>query len=278
MKLRARDHVVDLSTPQVMGILNVTPDSFSDGGLYLDTERAVQHANEMIEDGATFIDVGGESTRPGADEVPEDEELHRVLPVIEQLAGRDEVLISIDTRKHRVARAAIEAGATIINDTSGEDFDDRMGEVAAELGAGIIVMHSRGTPSTMTSMTDYGDLVGDVVSFLSSRAQQLQETGVPGESIALDPGFGFAKTPEQNLTLLNRLDRVVEVGYPVVAGTSRKSFIGRVLDLPETDRIEGTAATVVIALDRGAHILRVHDVKQMSRVVTMTRAVLSARD
>lgn len=278
MKLRAQDRVIDLSTPQVMGILNVTPDSFSDGGLYLDSDRAVAHAHEMMEDGARFVDVGGESTRPGATEVLEEEEMRRVVPVIEQLAREDEIAISIDTRKPAVARAAIEAGATIINDTSGEDFAQEMGEVAADLGAGIIVMHSRGAPSTMTSLTGYEDLVEDVASFLGSRAQQLQEVGVPGDSIALDPGFGFAKTPEQNLTLLNRLDRIVELGYPVVAGTSRKSFIGRILDLPENERIEGTAATVAIALVRGAHIVRVHDVKQMTRVVTMTHAVLSARD
>jgi dihydropteroate synthase len=186
--------------------------------------------------------------------------------------------LSLDTRKPDVARAAVEAGAAIINDTSGEDGAEEMGAVAAETGVGIVAMHSRGTPATMTSLTDYDDLVEDVSRFLLRRAQELEAAGVSRDSIALDPGFGFAKTPAQNLTLLKGLDRVVALGYPVVAGTSRKSFIGRVLDLPENERVEGTAATVVIALTRGAHIVRVHDVKEMARVVAMTNAVLTAGD
>ncbi|MEA2477640.1 MAG: dihydropteroate synthase, partial [Actinomycetota bacterium] len=241
MKLAARDRIIDLEVPQVMGILNVTPDSFSDGGLYLDPDLAVAHALEMVGWGASMVDVGGESTRPGADGVPADEEMRRVLPIIERLASGVGPVISIDTRKPEVARAAVEAGAAIINDTSGEEGVAEMGVVAAETGAGIVVMHSRGTPATMTSLTDYDDVVDDVARFLSRRAEELQAAGVSRDSIALDPGFGFAKSPEQNLTLLKGLDRVVELGYPVVAGTSRKSFIGRVLDLPEDERVEGTA-------------------------------------
>ena len=256
-----------------MGVLNVTPDSFSDGGLWFDTDTAVAHALDMVEQGADIIDVGGESTRPGAEHVSEEEELRRVLPVIEAVTHRAGVPISIDTRKASVARAAVEAGASIVNDTGGEDADPGMGAVAAETGAAVVFMHSRGTPATMRSLVDYDDVVTDVAGFLAASAQSLVDTGVAGDSIVIDPGFGFAKTPAQNLELLDRLDEIVQVGYPVLAGTSRKSFIGAVLDLPETERLEGTAATIAWAIARGAHIVRVHDVMQMSRVVTMAQAI-----
>ncbi|MFN2593959.1 MAG: dihydropteroate synthase [Actinomycetota bacterium] len=278
MKFVGRGRVIDLSVPQVMGILNVTPDSFSDGGLFYDREAAVAHAFEMIRDGASIIDVGGESTRPGAQEVEPEEELRRIIPVIERLAAESDAIISADTRKPGVARAAVEGGAAIINDTSGEASRREMDEIAADLDAAIVVMHSRGTPATMTTLTEYDDVVGDVAKFLLKRIHELEAAGIAQESIAVDPGFGFAKTPAQTMTLLNGLDRVVDLGYPVVAGTSRKSFIGKVLDLPEDERVEGTAATVAIALAKGAHIVRVHDVKEMARVVTMTHAVLSADD
>lgn len=278
MKLAARGRDIDLTVPRVMGILNVTPDSFSDGGLFLDPDAAVAHAAEMCEHGAAIVDIGGESTRPGAEPVSADEEKRRILPVIERVAAELDVAISVDTRKPSVARAAVAAGASIINDSSGEESLRDMDEVALETGAAIVVMHSRGTPATMTSMTDYDDVVGDVAKFLLARAHELETTGIDREAIALDPGFGFAKSPSQNLVLLNRLDRIADLDYPIVAGTSRKSFIGRVLDVPEAERVEGTAATVTIALDRGARIVRVHDVKEMVRVVEMTNAVLSADD
>lgn len=259
-----------------MGILNVTPDSFSDGGTWLEPDAAIAHGRSMADEGAAIIDVGGESTRPDAAPVPEDEELRRVIPVIEALAADPGIPISIDTRKPNVARRAVEAGACIVNDTTGEESDGSMTPVVAETGAGVILMHSRGTPATMRSLTEYSDVVADVARFLASWAVSLEAAGVPQESIVLDPGFGFAKTLEQNLALLERLDEVLGLGYPVLVGTSRKSFIGAVLDLPEDERLEGTAATVAWAVSEGAHIMRVHDVKEMVRVVKMADAIASA--
>ncbi|HZA20217.1 MAG TPA: dihydropteroate synthase [Actinomycetota bacterium] len=276
MKLRGRDFILSLDRTAVMGVLNVTPDSFSDGGRWLDPDLAIAHGREMASQGAAIVDVGGESTRPGAAPVPEEEELARVVPVIEALADGD-APISIDTRKPSVARRAIEAGASIVNDTTGEEFDHEMDAVVATTGAAMVIMHSRGTPATMRSLTDYEDVVGDVASFLRWRAESLVEAGVARESIALDPGFGFAKTPEQNLVLLNRIDEILKLGYPVLVGTSRKSFIGAVLDLPEDQRVEGTAATVAWAVAKGARIVRVHDVEQMTRVVRMAEAIRDMR-
>ena len=271
MKLRCKDTFLPLDRVAIMGVLNVTPDSFSDGGLWLDPQRAVAHAVEMAEQGASIIDIGGESTRPQAEPVAEDEELRRVVPVIEEVARRVDVPISIDTRKASVARAAVEAGAVIVNDTLGEEGS--VAEVAAETGAAIVVMHSRGTPQTMRSLTEYDDVVDDVRAFLATTTERLQALGIARDSIVLDPGFGFAKTPEQNLSLLDGLERIVEMGYPVLVGTSRKSFIGAVLDLPEDSRVEGTIATVVWAISKGARIVRVHDVEPVARAVRMTEAI-----
>ena len=275
-KLRAAAHELSLERVLVMGILNVTPDSFSDGGLWFEPERGIEHALEMVDEGAQIIDVGGESTRPGAEHVPEDEELRRVLPVIETLAREVDVPISIDTRKAGVARRAVEAGACIVNDTLGEASDERMWQVAAETHAALVFMHSRGTPATMRSLTEYSDVVEDVATFLAEKAKAIQAAGVPSDALVLDPGFGFAKTPEQNLHLLHHLERIVEVGYPILSGTSRKSFIGATLDLPEGERVEGTAATVAWSVLKGARIVRVHDVAAMTRVVRMTEAILAA--
>jgi dihydropteroate synthase len=276
VNLRACGRSLSLDHPIVMGILNVTPDSFSDGGLWLDPEAAIAHGREMAADGAAIIDVGGESTRPDATPVPEEEELRRVIPVIEALAADPGIPVSIDTRKPNVARRAVEAGASIVNDTSGEESDGSMTAVIAGSGAGAVLMHSRGTPATMRSLTEYSDVVADVARFLAAWAVSLEAAGVPQDSIVLDPGFGFAKTLEQNLALLERLDEVLGLGYPVLVGTSRKSFIGAVLDLPEDERLEGTAATIAWAVSEGAHIMRVHDVKQMARVVKMADAIKSA--
>ena len=275
--LRAGATEIPLDRVVVMGILNVTPDSFSDGGLWFEAERGIEHALEMIDEGAGIIDVGGESTRPGAEAVPEEEETRRVIPVIETLAREVGVPISIDTRKPGVARRAVEAGACIVNDTLGEVSDERIWEVAAETGAALVFMHSRGTPATMRSMTHYDDVVEDVASFLAEKAKEIQERGVASDSLVLDPGFGFAKNPGQNLELLHHLDRVVEIGYPILSGTSRKSFIGATLDLPEGERVEGTAATVAWSVMKGARIVRVHDVAAMTRVVRMTEAIAEAR-
>jgi dihydropteroate synthase len=273
MKLRCRDSYIPLDRPAVMGVLNVTPDSFSDGGLWMDPQQAVAHGLEMVEQGATIIDVGGESTRPGAEEVSEADELSRVLPVIEGLSHQSSAPISIDTRKPRVAELSVEAGATIINDTLGEATDRAMDGVAASTGAAIVVMHSRGTPATMRELTDYHDVVADVRDFLALRAAQLTDQGVPRDSICLDPGYGFAKNPQQNLVLLRRLDEIVELGYPVLVGTSRKSFIGATLDVPSDQRVEGTAATIAWAISKGAHIVRVHDVEPMVRTIRMLEAI-----
>jgi dihydropteroate synthase len=277
VKLRCRDTILDLSRTAVMGVLNVTPDSFSDAGLWFDHDKAIEHGREMVAQGASIVDVGGESTRPGAAPVPEDEELRRVVPVIEELAGDLDVPISVDTRKPVVARRAVEVGASIVNDTAGEQFDTEIDVVCRDTGAAMVVMHARGTPATMRSLTHYDNVVADVRAFLRRRAQDLLAAGVRREAIAVDPGFGFAKTPQQNLVLLNRLEAILDLGYPVISGTSRKSFIGAVLDLPEDRRIEGTAATVAWAVMKGAHIVRVHDVEEMARVVRMTEAIRDER-
>ena len=255
-----------------MGVLNVTPDSFFDGGRWIDPSAAVAHAHEMMAQGAAIIDVGGESTRPGAEPVDEAEELKRVLPVVEALGSR-EALVSIDTRKPAVAERALGAGASIINDTSGEASVRPMDQLAADSGAAIIVMHSRGTPASMGSLTDYADVVADVNAFLATRAAELESAGVRRDGICLDPGIGFAKTAPQSLSLLRRLDELVILGYPVVVGTSRKSFIGSALDLAEEERLEGSIATVVWAVERGALIVRVHDVEPVARAVHMTEAI-----
>lgn len=274
MILRCGRFRLDLGNVAVMGVLNVTPDSFSDGGRYLDHALALERAHQMIDEGAAIIDVGGESTRPGAAPVPPDEEIRRVLPVIEALAPELVVPISVDTRKSQVAKRAIAAGASIINDTGGEDaVDDPAAVAAAADGIAVVVMHSRGTSETMTSMTAYDDLVDRVAGYLRGRSEELKAAGVSADCIVLDPGFGFAKTAAQSLELLKRIGELAGLGYPLLAGTSRKSFIGAVLDVPTDRRIPGTAATVAWAVARGAHIVRVHDVEAMTQVVRMTEAI-----
>lgn len=278
MKLVHRTGVLSLDRVVVMGVLNVTPDSFSDGGLWVDPDDAVAHAVEMTAQGAGIVDVGGESTRPGAVPVSEEEELRRVLPVIERLADRIEAPISIDTRKAAVARRAIDAGASIVNDTTGEVDAADLHRVVAETGAAIVVMHSRGTPATMKTLTDYDDVVRDVRGFLADRAVSLVAGGVLRESIALDPGIGFAKTPRQNLQLLKRLREICDLAYPVLLGTSRKSFIGATLGLTEAERLEATCASVCWGVAQGARIVRVHDVQPVVRTVRMVEAIQTAED
>ncbi len=274
MQLRLPAGSLSLDRVVVMGVLNVTPDSFSDGGRFLDAQVAVKHALEMVEQGAGIIDVGGESTRPGATPVPEDEELKRVMPVVEALVERTEVPISIDTRKAEVARRAVEAGASIVNDTLGEESDEAIWKVAANTGAALVFMHSRGTPDTMRSLAAYGDVTHEVSALLKDAALRIETLGVPHDGIVLDPGIGFAKNPRQNIQLLDGLEEIVDLGYPVLVGTSRKSFIGAVLDLPEDQRVEGTAVTVAWSVMKGARIVRVHDVLEMTRVVRMTEAIM----
>jgi dihydropteroate synthase len=276
--LRVGDRVLPTSTRcLVMGVLNVTPDSFSDGGRFLDHHSAVAHALTMAAEGADLIDVGGESTRPGASYVDERTELERVLPVIEELAAATDVPISIDTRKSTVARAALAAGAGMVNDVSaGRDDPDLLG-VAADAKAPVVLMHMRGTPATMQDDPTYTDVVGEVERFLAERCDAAEAAGVPHDSLVVDPGIGFGKRDEHNYALLGELARFTRLGHPVLLGTSRKGFIGRALALPQHERVEGTAATVVWAVERGARIVRVHDVRHMVRTVRMTEALLHRR-
>lgn len=262
----------DLSSrTHIMGILNVTPDSFSDGGKFIEPERAVARALQMIEEGADFIDVGGESTRPKSDGVSISEELKRVLPVISQLAQQTDIPISIDTTKAAVAAEALDAGATIVNDISGFRFDARMAETVAHRGASAVLMHIKGTPKTMQQNPTYEDLFGDVIAYLREGIEHAKRFGI--EQIIIDPGIGFGKTQQHNLQLLNRLARLKELGCPILVGASRKSFIGNILSLPLEFRIEGSLAAAVVAVMNGANILRVHDVKETKRAMMIADAV-----
>lgn len=247
----------------IMGILNVTPDSFSDGGAFFGRDKAIEHALAMAKDGADIIDVGGESTRPGASEVSADEELERVIPVIEGIVRSADVAVSIDTRKAVVADAAVKAGAKIINDVSGLRHDAKMASVAAKHGAGVVIMHSRGKPSDMQKKVVYKDVVRDVIAELKGSIEAATRAGVSRDAIIIDPGIGFAKTAEQSLEILSRLDEFRSLGRPVCIGVSRKSFLGKVLGGSDPDkRLAATIAACSIAVMKGANILRVHDVKE----------------
>ena len=259
----------------VMGILNLTPDSFSGDGLAgLGTSGIAERARSMFEDGADILDVGGESTRPGSDPVAAEEEVGRVAPAVGAIRREvPGIPISVDTYKASVARAALDAGADIVNDISGLTFDAEMAPLVAERGAPVIIMHIKGTPQDMQRDPTYSDVVGEIVSYFRERLEQAREAGIAEEAIALDPGIGFGKTTEHNLTILRRLGELRSAGRPLVVGTSRKSFIGNVLGLPVEDRLEGTAATVALAVAQGADIVRVHDVKEMARIVRMADAI-----
>ena len=258
----------------VMGVVNVTPDSFSDGGRYLDPAAAVAHGLALVADGADLLDVGGESTRPGATDVPGAVELERVLPVVEQLARTAEVPVSIDTRKAAVAAAALAAGATMVNDVSAGRHDPDLLGVAADAKVPLVLMHMLGTPATMQDDPRYDDVVAEVEAFLAERCRAAEAAGVDHQALVVDPGIGFGKRDQDNYALLDDLARFTRLGHPVMVGTSRKAFIGRALDSPADQRIEGTAATVVWAVERGARIVRVHDVAPMVRAVRMTEAML----
>lgn len=256
-----------------MGILNVTPDSFSDGGRYLDVQQAVAHAETMIAEGATLIDVGGESSRPGASPVSVDEELARVVPVIDALADTVDVFISVDTSKAKVAQCALEAGAHIVNDITALSGDPDMAVVVAEMEAGVVLMHMNGTPRTMQQAPEYEDVVNEIHAWLKKKIQNAEAHGIAAERIIIDPGIGFGKTTAHNLQLLKRLSEFQVLNRPLLIGTSRKSFIGNILDVPVTERVEGTAATVCWAIAHGADIVRVHDVKANVRAAQMTDAL-----
>jgi dihydropteroate synthase len=258
----------------VMGVVNVTPDSFSDGGRYLDPAAAVAHGLALVADGADLLDVGGESTRPGATDVPGAVELERVLPVVEELARTAEVPVSIDTRKAVVAAAALAAGATMVNDVSAGRHDPDLLGVAADAKVPLVLMHMLGTPATMQDDPRYDDVVAEVEAFLAERCRAAEAAGVDHQALVVDPGIGFGKRDQDNYALLDQLARFTRLGHPVMVGTSRKGFIGRALDSPADQRVEGTAATVVWAVERGARIVRVHDVAPMVRAVSMTEAML----
>lgn len=255
----------------IMGIVNVTPDSFSDGGQFLDVDWAVDHALKMIDEGVDFIDVGGESSRPGSDPVSIVEEAKRVIPVIERLTAKSRVPISIDTYKSEVAEKALEAGAVMVNDISAMTFDARMLEVAVNKKASVVLMHMKGSPKTMQVNPEYDDVVAEVRQHLAAQAKRAVERGI--EQVIIDPGIGFGKSLYHNLSLIKNLKEFGELGFPILVGPSRKSFIGRLLDLPVNERLEGTAAAVTACILNGAAIVRVHDVKEMKRVAKVADAL-----
>ncbi len=260
----------------VMGILNVTPDSFSDGGSYHSVDDAIRHAAAMAADGADIIDVGGESTRPSGvygetRPVSAEEEMNRVIPVIKRLSAEVDAVISVDTTKALVAEAALAAGASMINDISGLKFDPSMAEVASRYRAALALMHIQGTPQTMQQQPTYENVVDDVMEELKGSIAKAVKAGV--QNIIIDPGIGFGKTTEHNLMLIKNLSAFKSLRHPVLIGTSRKGFIGNILDLPVHDRMEGTAATVAASIMNGANIIRVHDVRQMKRVAVVVDAI-----
>ena len=261
----------------LMGVLNVTPDSFSDGGQFNSLESALNQAQKMVTSGADILDIGGQSTRPNADEVTLDEELDRVIPVIQTLRQHPEfsqVPISVDTTRSQVAKAAISAGADLINDISGATFDAEMLSTVAKLGVPIVLMHTRGTPKTMQTLTDYEDLIGEILQFLAARIQAAIAAGIDRRQIIIDPGIGFAKKTAQNLEILRQLPAIRSLGCPILVGVSRKSFIGHILNQPDPQtRVLGTAAACVSAIVGGTDILRVHDVAEMHDACRVADAI-----
>ncbi|WP_224093417.1 dihydropteroate synthase [Nostoc sp. MS1] len=262
----------------LMGVLNVTPDSFSDGGKFNTTSAALAQAQALVAAGADIIDIGGQSTRPGAEQITLAEELERVLPIVELVRSQSSVPISVDTTRASVAKAAIEVGADIINDISGGTFDSQMLPTVASLGVPIVLMHMRGTPQTMQQFTDYQDLMGEIASFLANQITIATNLGIKPEKIMIDPGIGFAKNYEQNLEILRNLHLLRSLNCPILVGASRKSFIGRILNQPDPKaRVWGTAAACCAAIFNGADILRVHDVQQMREVSLVADAVFRGK-
>jgi len=258
-----------------MGVINVTPDSFSDGGLYLDREKAVERGLELAEEGSDIIDIGGESTKPGSEPIPLDEELRRVIPVISELRKRIDTLISIDTTKSKVATAALDAGADIINDISSFQSDPNMFPLAAQKGAPIILMHIKGIPKTMQANPYYENVLVEVKSFLEERFTTAIASGIKKEKIIIDPGIGFGKRLQDNLALINNLQILEDLDRPILIGVSRKSFIGKILNTSPQERLEGTIASAVLSIVHGANILRVHDVASVKRAVLVAEAILN---
>tara|TARA_B100000579_G_scaffold343315_1_gene295561 strand:- start:758 stop:1540 length:783 start_codon:yes stop_codon:yes gene_type:complete len=260
-----------------MGILNITPDSFSDGGKYLSASRAIDRAFAMVDNGADIIDIGGESTRPGSDFISKDEELQRIVPVIQEIRNQDsEILISIDTYKSDVAEIAIDLGANIVNDISGLTFDQNMSTFLSGRDIPVIIMHINGKPKTMQINPIYDDLINDINSFFKKQIIFAQSNGIDRDNIILDPGIGFGKTFNHNLTIINNLKDLCSLGHPIMVGTSRKAFIGDILDAPHSERVEGTIASVVASVINGANIVRVHDVKEIKKAIMVTEKILAS--
>jgi dihydropteroate synthase len=268
--------VIDLSTPQIMGILNVTPDSFSDGGKFADFEPALAQVQRMITDGATIIDIGGESTRPGAEEVSEADELARVIPVLKAIKKRFNILVSVDTSKAKVMSAAIAAGADIINDVRALQNEGCLAALAAS-NTPVCLMHMQGLPRTMQNNPSYEDLINDIIAFFQQRINACVNAGISRDRIILDPGFGFGKTLEQNFHLLANVSKFSSLGLPILAGMSRKSMIGNLLNREVDQRLAGSISTALIAAQQGAHIIRVHDVQETADALNILKAVTDNR-
>lgn len=272
---KCKNYKLDLSKKTfIMGILNITPDSFSDGGKYFDSKIAIKHAVRMVEDGADIIDMGGESTRPGAKRVDLNEELKRVIPVLKILVKELNVPISVDTYKYEVAKAALNEGASIINDISGLHFSKDIASIAAKSKAGIILMHIKGTPKDMQNDPVYKDVIKEVSDYLKEGINTAVKAGIEKDRIMIDPGIGFGKTLKHNLIIIKRLKEFKKLGYPVLIGPSRKSFIGKILDLPAEERLEGTLASVAAGVINGANVVRVHDVAEVVKAVKVLDAIL----
>ena len=277
LNLHDRELVLGKNT-LIMGILNITPDSFSDGGLFFDKKRAIKQAHAMVEAGADIIDVGGESTKPGSLSLTYEEEIDRVIPVVGELCNEIDIPISIDTYKSEVAKQALDLGVHIVNDISGLKFDPKMAHLISSYRASVVLMHIKGTPSDMQKNPKYDDLFAEISSYLEDSVKIAQNAGIRKENCIIDIGIGFGKTTYHNLKLINRLYEFQNIGCPIMIGPSRKSFIGNVLNLPVDQRLEGTAAAVVVSIMKGAHIIRVHDVGFISNVVKMTDAILDPQD
>ncbi len=260
-----------------MGILNVTPDSFSDGNLHFDRDKAVKHGLDLIKEGADILDVGGESTRPGSDRIPVEEELRRILPVISELREHSDIFLSVDTTKAEVARRALDAGTDIINDISSFQFDSDMLPLAAERGAPVILMHMKGDPKTMQENPFYENLLAEVKAFFQERINTAVSSGIKREKIIIDPGIGFGKKFKDNLSLIRNLFFFEDLGRPMLVGLSRKSFIGKIVDTTPQDRLEGSLSAAVLSVSQGAHLVRVHDVAATKKAVLVADAILNEK-
>ncbi|MFC1581489.1 dihydropteroate synthase [Candidatus Neomarinimicrobiota bacterium] len=256
-----------------MAILNVTPDSFSDGGAYYSKNMAINHALKMEQEGADVIDIGGESTKPGADRVTESEEMKRVIDVIEGVRSNSEITISIDTTKSNVARSALDAGANLVNDISGLNFDSEMVKIVANYKAPVVIMHIKGTPKSMQTNPTYNNLIEEIISYFANQIEFAMANGISEKQIIIDPGIGFGKTVNDNFTIIKELSQFSQLGFPILVGPSKKSFIGETLNLPVDQRVEGTSAAIAACIINGANIIRVHDVKEMRRVMIVSSKI-----